>query len=391
MRFALRSLVLAVFVLAAACQETVFVGSGDVPAPTNLTYEIEPSGDPYAPLGLLLAWTAVSDPDLESYRIYSRGSGGQFRLRGETTSNTFHDAGIPHLDYYVVSVSTGGDESSSSNVVTVDERLRLESPAALSSVSLNRAIHLSWSDNAFTSAPARFASYRVYTTTYDLDTGFCGTQWLLDGTTVAPEFLVSALANGAPRCFGVSAVSREGWESLWTDPLRQDTPRPDARNVLVFAYDENALLSGFRFWDDVNGDDQPQASELGLVQDGNRTDIDFWVYRDPTDSSLWLRPEFAGTRMRLYSNTAIADLTSIDVAPAGGYSTNMIEAVPGFGYVFEIVEGSVLRYGALRVTHVGRDYLIFDWSFQSDIGNPQLLRHGDQPTVTSSGFEVRQP
>jgi hypothetical protein len=95
--------------------------------------------------------------------------------------------------------------------------------------------------------------------------------------------------------------------------------------------------------------------------------------------------------MRLYANTPIADLTSIDVAPAGGYSTNMIEAVPGYGYVFEIVEGSVLRYGALRVTHVGRDYLIFDWSFQSDIGNPQLLRHGDQPTVTSSGFEVRQP
>lgn len=390
MRIALRSVAPALFVLAAACQETVLVGGGDVPAPTNLTYQIEPSGDPDAPLGLLLSWTSVSDPDLESYRIYSRAAGGQFRLRGETTSNTFHDGGIPHLDYYVVSVSLDGNESSSSNVVTVDERLRLERPASLGSVSLNRAIHLTWSDNAFTSAPSRFASYRVYTTTYDLDTGLCGSSWLLDGTTVAPEFLSSALANGAPRCFGISAVSTEGWESMWS-PLRQDTPRPDARNVLVFAYDENQLLSGFRFWDDVNGDNQPQASELGLIQDGNRTDIDFWVYRDPTDSSLWIRPEFAGTRMRLYSATPIADLTSIDVAPAGGYSTNMIEAVPGYGYVFEIVEGSVLRYGALRVTHVGRDYLIFDWSFQSDIGNPQLLRHGDQPTVTTSGFEVRQP
>lgn len=392
MRFSLRNLPLALaFVVAAACEDTIIVGGGDIAAPTNLIYQLEPSGDPDEPLGVLLSWTAVSDPDLESYRVYSRGgTGGSFRLRGETTSNTFHDAGIPHLEYYVVAVSTNGGESNSSNVVMVDERLRLERPTTLTSVSLNRAIHLTWSDNAFTSAPSRFSTYRVYTTTYDLDAGVCGTQWLLDGTTVAPEFLSTALANGSPRCFGVSAVSREGWESLWS-PLWQDTPRPDARNVLVFAYDENALLSGFRFWDDVNSDGTAQAAELGLVQDGNRTDIDFWVYRDPTDSSLWIRPEFSGTRVRLYSQQAIADLTSIDFAPAAGYSTNMIEAVPGFGYVFEIVDGNVLHYGALRVTHVGRDYLIFDWSFQPDIGNPELLRHGNLATVMSSGFEVKQP
>lgn len=387
MRFPLRYLTLAFAFAVVACEDTVVIG-GSVPAPTNLTYQLEPSGNPNEPLGLLLSWTSVSDPDLESYRVYSRASGGSFHLRGETTSNTFHDAGVPHLEYYVVSVALQGDESQASNVVTVDERLRLERPTTLTSVSLNRAIHLSWSDNAFINAPSRFAEYRVYTTSYDLDAGVCGTTWLLDGTTVAPEFLVAALANGAPRCFGISAVSREGWESLWS-PLWQDTPRPDARNVLVFAYDENALQSGFRFWDDVNNDGQAQASELGLIQDGNRTDIDFWVYRDPTDSSLWIRPEFSGTRVRLYSNQAITDLTSIDFAPATGYSTNMIEAVPGFGYVFEIVEGAVLHYGALRVTHVGRDYLIFDWSFQSDIGNPELLRHGNVATVTQSGFEVR--
>lgn len=387
MRAPFRFLVVLLAVAAAACEETVFVGD-DVPAPTGLIYQIEPSGDPDVPLGLLLDWNSVSDPDLDSYRVYSRPAGGSFRLRGETTSNTFHDAGIPHLEYYVVAVSLGGNESGRSNIVTVDERLRLERPATLSSVSLNRAVHLTWSDNAFTTAPTRFASYRVYTTSYDLDTGVCGAQWLLDGTTVAPEFLVGSLANGAPRCFAVSALSREGWESLWS-PLRQDTPRPDARNVLVFAYDENQLLSGFRFWDDVNNDNTAQPAELGLIQDGNRTDIDFWVYRDPTDSSLWFVPEFSGTRVRLYGTTPIADLTSIDVAPVSGYSRNMIEAQPGYGYVFEIVEGSVLRYGALRVTHVGRDYVIFDWSFQSDIGNPQLLRSGGQPTVTSSGFEVR--
>ena len=110
---------------------------------------------------------------------------------------------------------------------------------------------------------------------------------------------------------------------------------------------------GFRFWQDVNADGRAQTSELGLVVNGSRTDIDFWVYRDPADSTLWLVPEFTGTQMRLYSTTPLTDLTSIDFAPLSGYSRNMIQAVPGYGYVFEIVDGSTLRYGALRVTHVG--------------------------------------
>jgi hypothetical protein len=32
-----------------------------------------------------------------------------------------------------------------------------------------------------------------------------------------------------------------------------------------------------------------------------------------------------------------------------------------------------LRYGAVRVTHVGQTFLIFDWAYQTDPGNPELL------------------
>jgi len=81
-------------------------------------------------------------------------------------------------------------------------------------------------------------------------------------------------------------------------------------------------------------------------------------------------------------------LTSIDFAPASGYSRNMIQAVPGYAYVFQIVEGSTLRYGALRVTHVGRNYLIFDWSFQTDVGNPELVVRGGLSTAMSTSTVV---
>ncbi|HXF96695.1 MAG TPA: hypothetical protein VNI61_11410 [Gemmatimonadales bacterium] len=387
MRFALRFAPLLVLLGAPACQESTVVV--DPPsAPRNLTYRLEPSGDPSRPAGIILAWDDVPDPDLESYRVYSRGSSSEaFGLRGITTSNTFHDNGVPHLEYYVTAVDRDGEESDRSNVVRIDERTALERPSAIGSISLNRAVHLFWSDNAFQSDPDRFEWYRVYSASYTRADDACEADWALEGATVAPEFLVGAMVNGVSRCFAVSAISREGYESLWS-PLWYDTPRPDARNVVVFAYDDSAQASGFRFWEDLNGDRRVQDAELGLVVDGNRADIDFWIFRDPADSSLWFVPEFAGTSMQRYGVAPIADLTSIDVAPTTGYSRNMFEALPQWGYVFQIVEGSITRYGALRVTHLGRRYLIFDWSFQTDPGNPELLVHGGGTVVSLSGGSV---
>jgi len=370
------------------CHEYLVDPAGAPSTPANLSYELEPSGDPDRPMGILLFWDDIPDADLSSYRIYSRGSTGEdFGLRGETSSNTFHDNGVPHLQYLVTAVNDQGVESGNSDAITVDERLQLVDPSWLTSISLNGAIHLQWDDTSYADDPTRFKWYRVYSSAYNLDTGVCSANWLLEGTTIAPEFLASAMSNGVPRCFGVSAVSREGYESLWS-PLRQDTPRPDARNTLAFAYEGNQAQSGFRFWQDLNSDGRAQSSELGRVLDGNLTNIDFWVHRDPIDSTLWIVPEFAGTQVRLYSTSPVADLTSIDFAPAGGYARTMIQAQAGYAYVFEIVEGTTLRYGALRVTHVARDYVIFDWSFQTDVGNPELQIRAGQSTAMATGTGV---
>jgi len=384
MRRALRYSALLLAMAVAACQDTLFTSAPSIPS--NLSYELEPSGDPNRPLGILLVWDVVSDVNLASYRVYSRGSSSSsFSLRGETTSNTFHDNGVPFLEYFVTAVDDAGNESDASNVITVDERLQLDRPSSLFSISLNGAIHLEWADNAYLTNPTRFKWYRIYSASYDLDTGLCGGSWSLEGTTIAPEFLASALPNGSPRCFGVSAVSTEGYESLWS-PLRQDTPRPDARNLLVFALQQDATQAGFRFWNDANNDGRGQSAELGLVESGNAADIDFRITRGAGDT-LWIEPVFSGTRMQVYGQ--VADLTAIDFAPAAGYSRNMFQAVPTYGYVFEIVEGTQLRYGALRVSHVSRDYVIFDWSFQTDLGNPELIRRAGLSTSLATGFQVR--
>ena len=249
----------------------------------------------------------------------------------------------------------------------------VDAPNSLTSTSLDGAVALTWSDNSFTADPDIFDLYTVYSTSYDLYAGVCGTSWEIEGTTVAPEFVVGALTNGVSRCFGVTAVSIDGVES-GRSPLRNDTPRPDARNVAIFARQFSIPGSGFRFWQDVNGDGSPQNAELGLIKAGTALEADLTVERDAVTDRLFLTPNRAGVGIALYGNAPIEDLTSIDIAPNTGFAAGGLEALPGWGYVVEIAEADgFFRYGALRVTHVGRDLLILDWAYQSDPGNPELV------------------
>ena len=350
----------------------------DREAPSGLFYELEASGEPGSPSGAILRWDAVSSSDLEVYRVYSRASsGGRFDLRASTTSTSFHEDGPPDLEYRVSAFYFDGVESGPSNTVTIDERLALDSPESLVTTSLDGAIHMNWSDNAFLAEPDGFRRYRVYSASYSLDFDECGDNWSLEGTTVAPEFISSALTNGQSRCFAVSAESIEGFESLWSN-IRADTPRPDARNVLMFALSEDPDRAGFRYFQDFNGDGAVSPIELGIVTSGNSGSIDFRFFRD-VSGDVFIEPVRSGVSVALYSDDPVADLTSIDWVPDAGFDVTPIEAVAGFGYVVEMPGGDgFARYGALRMTHVGEDYVIFDWSYQTDPGNPELSVSGGQ-------------
>lgn len=361
----------------AACTRELAVGpGGPVSSPRNVRYTVEASGDPSAPSGILLTWDFDTNPNLRVWHVYSRASTRDaFGLRGSTTSNSFDDRGIPHLEYYVTAEDFDGFESPPSDVVAVDERLALPPSNALTSTTLDGAVALVWSDNPFQSSPEGFSHYRVYGTPFDLDRGVCLDEWALEGTTVAPEFVVGALPNGVPRCFGVSAISIEGWESLWS-PVVDDTPRPDAHNIVLYARQVDPAASGFRFWRDANGNGAAERGELGLIESGNGTTIDFSVERDGT-GAFSLAPVRAGTGVEFAAAGPVPDLTGIDFAPNQVYRTSPIEALPGWGYIFEMDGGDgFLRYGALRVSHVGQDLIIVDWAFQTDPGNPELLRAG---------------
>lgn len=367
-----RTLLSLVLIGSLGCLEEGVFDPGIGPrAPRNLTYFLDPVGTGSAPAGILLRWDLDSDPSIASWSVYGRGPGqSNFAFLGATTSNSFHENGVPLLEYFVTAVDDGGNESPRSNIVVVDSRLELDAPLDLTTVSLDGGVALYWDDNAFRADPDGFRNYRVYSTGYDLDADRCASGWRLEGTTVAPEFRAGALANGVPRCFGVSAISVEGFESLWS-PVRHDTPRPESRNVVVTARQHAAATAGFRFWRDLNGDGTAQRAELGLVGSGNAADIDFSLERDQ-DGRLWITPIRSGVQVRTWINGPVGDLTEIDFAPAGGYGRQPLEARPGWGYVWQTPGPAFPWFGAVRLTHVGRDLVILDWSFQPDAGNPEL-------------------
>lgn len=249
-------------------------------------------------------------------------------------------------------------------------------PTNLVGTSLDGAVALTWDDNAFQADPNGFQNYRIYSTSFNLDQNTCGSTWNLEGTTVAPEFIASALTNGVPLCFAVSAMSVGGAESA-RSASRNDTPRPDARNVVIYTRQDKPAASGFRFWDDLNGDHAVQASELGLIRSGNDASVDFSLEKDP-NGFLFFAPKRAGVSITYYNTSDplhfVPDLTSIDIAPAADqFVSNWLQAIPGAGYVFQMPGGDgFARFGALRPQHVGQTFVIVDWSLQTDPGNPEL-------------------
>jgi hypothetical protein len=361
----LNRLILAIVVPLVACDE-ITNPLTDPDAVANVTYQLIPSGDPTAPAGVLLSWDLPRSGRANSFNVYGRESArADWQLRATTTSPTFHDAGIPEAQYYIATRDVDGNEIGRSAVVTIDLQTRLPAPLGLTSISLNGAIQLTWRSNAVDAAHGTFDRYIVYSTAYDGTRGVCTASWVVEGSTVSDGFLAGNLPNGISRCFAVSAVTRDGHESDWSD-ARLDTPRYDARNAFVYSTTARRDSSGFLFFDEVN-------KRVGVVASASRTDLDITVERH-SDGSLWFAPARTGVTMMLYSTTPVADLTSIDRAPSTGFASVSMEALPGFAYVFRLQKADGVHFAAIRVGFVTTDYVVFDWSYQSAPGNAELSR-----------------
>jgi len=106
-----------------------------------------------------------------------------------------------------------------------------------------------------------------------------------------------------------------------------------------------------------------------MTASGARTDIDFRVDRH-ADGTMWIVPVKSGTSVALYSAQPIPSLSAITATPSAGYSSGGIQARAKLGYVIQTVRGDGVHYASVRVAAVGHDYIVFEWSYQRDAGNP---------------------
>src|SRR4051812_16835917 len=335
----MKKLAMLLLVGLAACDVNGGLPRTDPDAPANLTFQLAPSGDPNVPLGILLSWDPPSNGRASVFDVYGR-SGGNWIRRATTTSNTFHDAGVPQQQYYVVAFDEGGQEMGRSETLIVDLTVRLPAPIGLTSTTLNRAVHLMWDDNAVKSTIAAFDHYRVYSSAYSSAKAVCEAPWYFEGSTVSDAFLVGSLPNGQTLCFAVSAISTDGHESTWSN-ARLDTPRSDAKSALVYAAEAKSDSAAFVF-----NDETPKV--LGVVAASSRIDADFTISRH-ADGTIWLAPARIGSQVRLYQPTSVPDLSTIDRAPLSGYAPTPLEATPGLAYVFQVQETDGIHYGVVRV------------------------------------------
>jgi hypothetical protein len=157
-------------------------------------------------------------------------------------------------------------------------------------------------------------------------------------------------------------------------------PRPDASGELVYSFQSNAALSGFRF----------QTTETtDPILAGTATTAQWRLEQDATG---WRIVPLNGTAVLEYPGgrtTALvcgpgsdANCRAATRAPVAGYQTTPIAVNPEYSYVFRVTgSDGQPHYGVVRVQLLGsdgagHDLMIFDWAYQTLPNDARLDRLG---------------
>jgi fibronectin type 3 domain-containing protein len=195
--------------------------------PDSLTYQLQ-FGDPNA--AIIVAWQVPDSTNIEDFVVYGNlgtVAAPAFSRFAIVTSNSYHDV-VVEPQYFVTSQDQYGDESATSDTVTVNFADSVQTPNNLAGVAYDSAAVISWGTLSQTGYNAsRFEYYRVYSMPW---TGSaCNENGLaLEGTTVSSAFVITGLANGVTTCYTVTAVSLSGLESQFANPFVSVTPSSGA-------------------------------------------------------------------------------------------------------------------------------------------------------------------
>jgi len=354
-----------------ACADEVFVVDDDVPAAPRA---LDAS---YYNRVVTVTWELAPGWLDDAFRVYSRRiSDPEFFFIAEVTNCangfcSYHDINVAEgetYEYYVSAVSpTSGVETASAN--TVEVFVPVFSPPPIPDgtrvIALDHANYITW--GTASRSVGDFSHYKVYQE-------LAGTSYLL-GETDSEGFLDLLAANGETYQYFVTAVDADGHESQGS-VLGEGTPRPDYHGEWIYANGDQPTLSGFRFVED---------EVTNPILPGNDADAHFWL--DVDASGWWIVPGSGTTIHQVgFPTTALkcgvaADEQCVDVsvAPSSNYLAQDVLVATQESYVLRVVgDDGQIHYGVIRVEYLGFDQngdaiMIFDWAYQLQAGNPDLV------------------
>ncbi|HEX7320565.1 MAG TPA: hypothetical protein VF399_09460 [bacterium] len=219
-------------------------------------------------------------------------------------------------------------------------------PRGLTSVTGDEEVMLYW----YANNEPDLEAYRIYRS-YDPE----GPYYLI-GETNFDYFLDYGLENGLTYFYAITAFDENGNESDLSYELVFDTPRPEGYNIRLYDVDEYPVYAGWDF------------SEYEIVSwNYSQSDI-YYDYDSPSDIPYLLVYKSGGLIQDMGYTESMDDIT---YAPDQGWSpSGVVEAVEGHTYVFWTWDN---HFAKLRVTEVGPEHMVFDWAYQIDPGNPELV------------------
>lgn len=322
--------------------------------------------------GLAPAWNG------EAFRVYSRRvTDADYFLIAEVTSCAFglcsyEDANVLEgqtYEYYVSAVDfdTGIETASDYSVeVSVPATVPPPVPNAFRVIALDNANYLAWGNGSREAED--FSHYKVY-----LDDG-TGTEFLL-GETDSEGFLDLLAENGATYSYFATAVDTDGHESSASSTAK-GTPRPDFHGEWLYDHFSQPALSGFRFSEDENTNPIMSGTSLDRHFRLEVDDQGWWLVLGPQSAIYPLGFETTSLKCDVAADAGCVDVTS---APTSGYVTLDMALEAQASYVLRVVgNDGELHYGVIRLDLLGYDQddnalMIFDWAYQVQAGNPDLV------------------
>ncbi|MDP2362692.1 MAG: hypothetical protein Q8M94_02865 [Ignavibacteria bacterium] len=190
-------------------------------------------------------------------------------------------------------------------------------------------------------------------------------KYTLIGSTSGTQFVDFDAVNGNKYYYAVAAYDYNGNESELSYDVIYSTPRPEGFNQSIFDAQRFPNNSGYSF------------QNYSVVPfDDDYADFFFDIYEGVPYINAWFDP--APTYIRDMGLTN--DIYDIAYAPQSGWIfKDYLRAYVGHTYVIWTIENN---FAKIRIKSITADRIVFDWAFQTVVGEPQLKpvvrRNGDR-------------